>query len=253
MFKHQITESVRLKTKIDWILLAFLAGTVNTGGWMACHRFVTHVTGFATLAGVEWSEGHWGGAFRMLSVPLYFLTGVMISAYLVDHRIHQGKSPRYALAMSGVSGLLAIAALGGAMGWFGVFGGPDLGEGADYMFLACLCMASGLQNAALTMASGATIRTTHLTGITTDLGIGLIRVLSLKSSRKNDKRLDAEHVANKMRLATILSFMLGSAMGATLFIRFHYLGLLLPAAIALYAALVALFEQLHETHRPSVS
>ena len=62
------------------------------------------------------------------------------------------------------------------LGWFGEFGEP-LRLKRDYLLLALLCTASGLQNAVVSSLSGSIIRTTHLTGTTTDLGIGLIRVL----------------------------------------------------------------------------
>jgi uncharacterized membrane protein YoaK (UPF0700 family) len=238
MFKHKINEDSGLKTYVDWFLLAFLSGSVNTGGWLACHRFVTHVTGFATLAGVGLAAGNRNEAIGMLTVPVYFLSGVMVSAYLIEKRIHEGKKPMYALVMGAVCLLLALAATGGELGWFGKFGGTaELNK--DYFLLALLCAASGLQNAALTSASGATVRTTHLTGITTDLGIGLIRAASFRSS---DPKHAIEVKSNWLRAGTITAFMIGSACGATLFISLGYLGFVLPAAIALYATVIAVTD-----------
>lgn len=94
MFRHRASEKLDLKTIIDWFLLAFLAGNVNAGGYLACHRFVSHVTGFATLAGVDAATGSWGDAFGILSVPLFFLLGVVVSAYHVERRISEGKGAR---------------------------------------------------------------------------------------------------------------------------------------------------------------
>jgi uncharacterized membrane protein YoaK (UPF0700 family) len=238
VFKHRIHEQVGMKTWFDWFSLAFLAGMVNTGGYLACHRFVTHVTGFATLAGVDAASGEWQNALGILTVPVYFLFGVMVSAYLVDYRTHIGKKPLYVVVMSAVSLLLLTAAVGGELGWFGTFG-SELDLSKAYIFLALLCGASGLQNAALTSASGATIRTTHLTGITTDLGIGLIRASSLPSG---DKRKAQEMKANAFRLGTVVFFMMGSGVGAVLFLRMHFSGFYVPAAIAAYATLIAYLD-----------
>lgn len=213
---------------------------VNTGGYLACHRFVTHVTGFATLAGVDAAAGSWHDAVGILTVPVYFLFGVMVSAFLIDHQIQLGKRPRYVWVMFAVTVLLATAGIAGEFGWFGVFG-SELELRKSYILLALLCGASGLQNAALTSATGATIRTTHLTGITTDLGIGLIRAASL---RGGDKRKSAEMKANWLRVGTVTSFMVGSGVGATMFIRTGYIGFMLPAGIALYATGVAFQEDL---------
>ncbi len=132
MYKHRINEQVGLKTQVDWFLLAFLAGTVNTGGYLACHRFVTHVTGFATLAGVDAAAGKWQDAVGILTVPIYFLFGVMISAYLIDHRVQAGKKPRYVWVMSAVTILLAAAGIIGEIGWFGPFG-SELELHRDYI------------------------------------------------------------------------------------------------------------------------
>lgn len=238
MFKHRATEASSLKTYVDWFLLSFLAGCVNAGGYIACQRFVSHVTGFATLAGVDFANRNWDGAIGILSVPVYFLFGVMISAYFIDRRIFEGKQPRYALVMGLAASCLTMATIGGYLGWFGVFGNPaELRR--DYFFLALLCGASGLQNAALTSATGATVRTTHLTGITTDLGIGLIRAASLESGHPEQR---AEMRANYLRLGTIVSFMFGGAMGAILFLNFEYLGFILPSSIATYASVTAAID-----------
>ena len=238
MFKHQISEQSGFRTYVDWFLLAFLAGSVNAGGYISCHRFVSHVTGFATIAGLNAARGDWKETVEILTVPIYFLIGVMISAYLVDHRIYEGRRPRYVAVMGLVAALLLIAAVGGSLGWFGTFGAEPVLE-RDYFFLSLLCAASGLQNAALTSASGHTVRTTHLTGVTTDLGIGLIRAFSRRTD--DPKRLH-EVRANWLRMGTILSFMIGSASGALLYLQYRYWGFLLPVAIAVYATATAYYQ-----------
>jgi len=99
MFRHRASEEIDLKTLIDWFLLSFLAGNINTGGYLACQRFVSHVTGFATLAGIDAALDLWWEGLGILTVPAFFLLGVLISAYYVDRRVHEGKKPRYALAV----------------------------------------------------------------------------------------------------------------------------------------------------------
>lgn len=235
MFRHRASEKLDLKTTIDWFLLAFLAGNVNAGGYLACHRFVSHVTGFATLAGVDAAVGSWGDAFGILSVPLFFLLGVVVSAYHVERRVSEGKAPAYGRVMSFVTLCLFLAGLGGVLGWWSDFG-QTVELSRDYFFLALLCMASGLQNAALTSSSGATLRTTHLTGTTTDLGIGLMRWAAHKAGSAGREQ---EFRANSLRMATIVAFMFGSGVGAVLFIKYHYWGFSLPILIALYATLTA--------------
>ena len=232
MFRHRLNTATSWRTHFDWLLLSFIAGSVNTGGYLAAHRFVSHVTGFATLFGIDAAGGHWDKALGILSVPLFFLLGVMVSAYLVDRRAHLGQRPHYAVVMSLVCICLISAALGGYFELFGVFG-HEVRLKQDYFLLALLCAASGLQNAAISTASGATVRTTHLTGLTTDLGTGLVRAFS-------DKRLySSEMKAIRFRLGTIVSFALGSAVGAYAYFQFHYLGFLLPASLAAFSVFEA--------------
>ncbi|MBN8540870.1 MAG: DUF1275 domain-containing protein [Deltaproteobacteria bacterium] len=231
MFRHRASEEIDLKTLIDWFLLSFLAGNINTGGYLACQRFVSHVTGFATLAGVDAAVELWWEALGILTVPAFFLLGVLISAYYVDRRVHEGKKPRYALVMGFATLCLVLAGGGGVAGLWGDFG-HELEITRDYAFLALLCMASGLQNAALSSSSGSTLRTTHLTGTTTDLGIGLMRWATLS---EKDTRRGSEMKGNFLRIGLIFSFMVGSGIGAVLFIRYQYWGFSLPIAIAGYA------------------
>ena len=157
-----------------WFLLAFQAGSINAGGFMACHRFVTHTTGFATHFAYELATHHEGAALGMLSVPFFFLIGSLISSYFVDLPLSLGKNPNHMLPCALIVFCLASALFLGATGYFGDFSN-DMKIREDYGLLALLCLASGLQNAMLTNAKGMVVRTTHLTGVTTDLAVGIVR------------------------------------------------------------------------------
>src|SRR5687768_10815650 len=78
-----------------WMLMAFQAGILNAGGFLACHRFVSHVTGFATHFGVEFTRDSFRHATGMLAVPAFFLGGAMISGQMVDIPLRSKKKPRY--------------------------------------------------------------------------------------------------------------------------------------------------------------
>jgi uncharacterized membrane protein YoaK (UPF0700 family) len=236
MFVHRIHDKVDAKTYFDWFVLSFLAGSVNAGGYLACHRFVSHVTGFATVAGVSLEQKNWVEAVGTLAIPLYFLLGAMLSAYLTEKKyavkVH---GERYAPVMWLVSLLMGVVAVCGNNGFFGAFGShPNIKH--NFILLACLCGASGLQNAAITSASGATIRTTHMTGLTTDLGLGLIRA---EVHPQSDEHRNKERLANALRFGTIFSFICGSVVAALVFARWQFRGFYMPMLISLYAAWVA--------------
>lgn len=245
MFHHSVDDASASRVFVKWYILAFAAGNINAGAFLAAGRFVTHMTGFGTLFGVEVANHRWDGAIGIIFVPVFFLMGSMISAYMVDHRYHRGRRPHYDWVMFLEVLCLIAAAVGGHLHFFGNFGEP-LKLKSDFALLALLCLASGLQNAAITSATGSSVRTTHLTGITTDLGIGMVRAIALKGQGKTH---DREVRANWLRAGTIGSFYGGSVVGAVLFLKVHYYGFYLPAAIACYGLYQAKLENDRQRRR----
>lgn len=222
-----------------WLSMSFQAGAINAGGFLACHRFVSHVTGFATLFGAELAQGHPLTALGMLAVPAFFVAGSCISAFFIDRRIVRGKMPLYPMMFGLISLFMLTVTLLGSTRNFGSFGEP-MSITADFSLLALLCLSSGIQNATITSASGAVVRTTHLTGITTDLGIGLVRVFA---SGQSSRVQESEFRANLMRLGIIFFFIAGSTISAFLFLKYEYLGFLIPVFISLGLMLVSILKQ----------
>lgn len=214
-----------------WLCLVFASGCVNSGGWMAAAKFTTHVTGFATLFGINLSQNHWLEAAAILSIPVYFMAGAMISALLVDRRIQKDQPPLYGLPVLLSAGLLALAALGGESGWFGIFG-KDNAVSDEYVLLLVLALASGLQNAAVTTATGAVMRATHMTGLTTDLGLGLVRYFYVSGPERR-----IEFRSTLIRICTLIFFVGGAVAGAYFFTTMQYQGFLVPAGISFVVAL----------------
>ena len=236
MFNHKIQDRVSYQVYFNWFLLSFLAGNINSGGYLACHRFVSHITGFATLAGIDFEQKNWVDALGTLIIPIFFLGGVILSGYLTEKRYaHKVQGQKFAPVFGLIAVLLGFVAIGGYLDWFGRFGDPALIR-HDFILLACLCGACGLQNAAITTASGYTIRTTHLTGLTTDLGLGIVKMVFKDHNKKN---YTEEKLANLLRVGTILSFSFGSFVGAMIFVQNQYLGFVFPMLVAIYFAFLA--------------
>lgn len=223
-----------------WMVLAFQAGMLNIGGFMACHRFVSHVTGFATFFGLEASRGSLEAALGMLLVPALFLGGAMISGYLVDLRLKLHLKPRYYIVFGILFFLLLIVFAGGEAGLFGHFG-ESVELTRDYSLLCFLCLICGLQNGTVTTVSRNVVRTTHLTGITTDLGIGVVRVLN---RRRLGTAVDEDVRANLMRAGIISFFIMGSVAGGFIFAAVGFWGFSLPMTISgILCAVMILFQR----------
>ncbi len=224
IFGNSTISQYKKSNIIVWMLMAFQAGTLNIGGFMACHRFVSHITGFATFFGYELSQNDLSHAIGMLIVPLFFIMGVMLSAFLIDTQIRLEKKPRYYLSFGLIFSLVFIVFCLGISKQFGLFGEP-LADNRDYVLLFFLCFICGIQNGTITTVSKSVIRTTHLTGITTDLGIGIVRLFNSKSVSDG---IENEKKANLMRFGIILFFLMGSVIGGNVFKHYEYWGFALP-------------------------
>lgn len=224
---------------IIWMILAFQAGLLNTGGFMACHSFVSHVTGFATLFGIELGLLNYGHALGLLLVPGCFLLGAIVSAALVDVRLKLGKDPKYYIVFGVLFLLILIVEISGFNRLFGRFGEP-LALPRDYALLGLLCLICGLQNATVSLVSRSVVRTTHLTGIMTDLGIGLVRLFN---RRRLGIEFKDEGRANLMRVGIITFFILGSVAGFHIFRSWEFRGFIFPTLISGALFFTALYFQ----------
>jgi uncharacterized membrane protein YoaK (UPF0700 family) len=222
-----------------WMMLALQAGLLNMGGLMACHTYVSHVTGFASLFGLEIRAGSTLHAIGLLSMPVAFLLGGMLSGLLVDLRLKMNQRPNYYIVFAVLFLLTLAITVGGFNGVFGEFGRP-LSNLQGYLLVWLLCFTCGMQNGTITLVSKSIVRTTHLTGITTDLAIGLIRVIN----RKRIEGLQDEGKANVMRVGIIGFFILGSYLGATIFSRWQFRGFMVPCAISLLLLFMTSYFQL---------
>ena len=216
---------------------------------MAVHRFVSHVTGFATYFGYELNQTDNSHAIGMLVVPFFFLLGCMLSAQLVDIRIKLHKRPKYYITFGLIFVLICVIFGLGMIGYFGNFGEP-LEVSRDYTLLILLCLVCGIQNGTITTVSKSVIRTTHLTGVTTDLGIGIIRFL-------NRHKLEAEYGSelepNLMRAGIIVFFVFGSALGGYVFSKLGYAGFLIPVVTSGLLFILMLYFQVFNYQRASLN
>ncbi|RZA20964.1 MAG: DUF1275 domain-containing protein [Lysobacteraceae bacterium] len=194
-----------------WIgagLLACVAGMVNVVGYLGFeHQAVTHLTGTTTLLGEAVAKRDLRAISHLAGVALAFMAGAALSGVLIqDSTLRLGR--RYGIALA-LESVLLFAAI------------PCFlrGQIAGALLAA---MACGLQNAMATTYSGAVIRTSHLSGMFTDLGIGLGHALRRMPLQK--RRL--------LLCALIISgFFTGAVLGALLFTRFGYFALVVPATL----------------------
>lgn len=233
------------KNLVCWMGLCFSAGAVNATTFLASQQFVTHLTGVVTRLGI-----HVVSLTLMtdyFAVFACFVLGAMTAVLLLDGRRLRGLPSLPWLPLATVSVLLAMAAVLGHLGTFGPFGVYEESTG-DFALFMLLAFAMGLQNASVGNATGSLVRTTHLTGPATDLGVALAFLLLRDLSLEH---VEAAKRTAKLRAAMVLSFALGAGAAAVLVPSLEYLGFLVPTGICALVA-VSLFGPMHVPASPRV-
>ena len=194
-------------------MLAFLAGSVNAIGLLGfSHQAVSHLSGTLSLFAVELAAADFSRAIQLFFVLISFLVGATLSGLFIDNASLQLRR-RYGFALCVEALLLWLAMLA-------LQNGSNLGH-----YLAS--MACGLQNAMVSTYSGAIVRTTHVTGLFTDLGIMI-------GGRLRGAEFDRRKAM--LFLILVLGFASGGAVGAIAFGQFLFAALVLPVGIALLLA-----------------
>lgn len=195
-----------------WILLgAFvlttIAGSINAVGFMGLHhQALSHMSGTATILSTDLSTGKYGAALHAGLVLLFFFFGCVLSGVIIRRQTLQ-IGPRYGIALIIESALLFAAA--GLLLQSNYYG--------DYL----AAMACGLQNAMATTYSGAIIRSTHITGIVTDLGLACGHFF------RGDR---IAHRQVTIHLILVAGFIFGGILGGLAFQGVGVSALLFPAA-----------------------
>ncbi|MBY0571598.1 MAG: DUF1275 domain-containing protein, partial [Burkholderiaceae bacterium] len=98
-----------------------------------------------------------------------------------------------------------------------------------------LCYLMGLQNALITKISRAEIRTTHVTGLVTDIGIEMGKLIYWNKNKDElhpEQEINANLQKLRLHLRLVIAFFIGGILGAT---GFKHVGFIstVPLAVAL--------------------
>jgi uncharacterized membrane protein YoaK (UPF0700 family) len=213
------------------MVLTFVAGAINAGGFLAVGHYTSHMSGVVSAMADDLALGASRLAAIGLGALLPFLAGAGCSAILINWGRRHECGGQYALPL-----LLEAILLSG----FGALGSLA-SDASGFVFAAIplLCFIMGLQNATVTKISGARIRTTHVTGIVTDLGIELGKLCYRNGSGLGPEMPAVRADRGKLTLLAALlgSFFLGGVVGA---LGFKYLGFLPCIPLALLLLVLAL-------------
>ena len=223
MFRHQgktrtLTHNLRIAS-----LLSFVAGIVNVAGFLAVQRLTTNVTGhFAFFVDEVFKLNFWGGFVYFLYIFFFFM-GSFVSNFLIE--IISRKDDHYIYVVPASIECLILFVIG--------FWGQDLLLKSPNTIAFSLLFSMGLQNSLVTTISSARVRTTHLTGLFTDLGIELSQLFFYKAKEQKHKLVSSI----KLRCTIISFFFIGGIAGGFLYSKIG-LHTLLFAAITLVFGLI---------------
>lgn len=217
--------------RLGWCL-AFIAGATNAGAFLAVKQYTSHMTGMVSSMADYLVLGELHLAAGALGALVSFLAGAATSAVLVNYAKRRQLRSQFALPLLLESALLLV---------FGLVGARLASMHAFFVpaTVMLLCFMMGLQNAVITKISKSEIRTTHVTGLVTDIGIEIGKLLYW-----NRLQTDASQrvVADRDRLlvlsSLVLAFALGGVLGAIGFQRMGY-ATTIPLAVVLVLLSIA--------------
>jgi uncharacterized membrane protein YoaK (UPF0700 family) len=209
--------------------LCFVAGATNAGGFLAVGQYTSHMTGVLSSVADNLILGQFALALAGVAALVAFVCGAMTTAWMVNWGLRRKLQSAYGRPLLLEAVLLLV---------FGLFGtGINVWAGLFApLTVLLLCFLMGLQNAVITKISHAEIRTTHITGLVTDMGIELGKLVYVNRLNRDDPvRADRHRLGIHLKL--IGSFFVGGLSGA---IGFKTMGFVATVPLSLFLLVLVL-------------
>ncbi|MBP1626209.1 MAG: hypothetical protein H6Q00_684 [Holophagaceae bacterium] len=211
--------------------LAFVAGAVNAGGFLAVQTYTSHISGTVSRVADELVLGHKTLALGAVATVACFCAGAASASLLISYGKRHRFQSHYALSLMIEAVLLMV---------FGLMGYKL--QATQRFFLpstvVLLSFIMGMHNSVVTTISSAEVRTTHMTGIVTDLGIEIGRALYVDVTRnRRVERVKANWDKLKLHALILSSFLGGGILGA---IGFKHVGFKITLVLSGFLAFLAI-------------
>lgn len=212
-------------------LLSSVAGALNAVGFLIAGSFTANMTGNISAFADNIANGASLFAFSFLGLVVAFICGASMAAFAIQAGERRQLRSVYALAIAAEAIILLLVGTALAL--------SSITETETFLVIV-LSFVMGLQNAVTTMISRARVRTTHVSGMATDIGIELAALVGDEKSR--------EEAAPKLRLhsLTLACFAFGGFCGALLL---QIVGIWIFMITAILLLFIAVPEALR-AHRP---
>lgn len=225
MFRHKGKSRTWVHNLKLATLLSFVAGIVNVTGFFAVQKLTTNVTGHFAFFADEVVRANFGAAAIFITYILAFFAGAFVSHTMAEVISRKTGSQRFTHAVPVAAEILVLLSI--------AFLDPDTVRRFQNVVACALLFAMGLQNALVTFISNAVVRTTHLTGMFTDLGIELSQLIFFRKPEQRSRL----RTSVSLRLAIICFFFLGCIAGGYAFFFIGTRALLLAVIILVTGSL----------------
>ncbi|SDD06903.1 Uncharacterized membrane protein YoaK, UPF0700 family [Cupriavidus sp. YR651] len=217
-------------------VLCFVAGAANAGGFLAVRQYTSHMSGIVSAIADDLVLHDVGLVLHGIGALVSFLGGAACSAVMISWARRTRLRSEYALPLMFEAFLLLV---------FGVLG-AHLGD-SQWLFVPAtvmlLCFMMGLQNAMISKLSNAEIRTTHVTGMITDIGVELGKLFYWNGpARPNSRPVHADRARLRVLGMLVSLFLFGGVAGAMAFGAMGYAATLPLAALLLIVAIVPIAD-----------
>lgn len=204
--------------------LAWIAGVLNSVGFVAVGFYTSHMTGITASIADQLVLGGWMLVGLGIVAVAFFLMGAMACALQFNwaRRRPQWHDRRFALVLLAEAVLVLL---------IGGLADSVSAQWREWALVAALGFVMGQQNALITKVSDATIRTTHITGMVTDIGIELGK-LSYCNRRAGPDPVRGNVPKLAMLSSLVLLFLVGGVIGALGYLAIGF-GVLIPGALVL--------------------
>jgi uncharacterized membrane protein YoaK (UPF0700 family) len=207
-------------------LSAFSAGMINIGSLLLFFSFSSNITGHYAVLASEIVKGNIYQTVVVFSWILLFFLGSFTSNLAVIHLNHKNSYIAHSIPL-----VLEILCLIAVSIYGDNFYGETLAE--TEVLLAIMLFAMGLQNGLTASISNFSIKTTHLTGTTTDLGI-LFSMFTKKEFRNNKNLKERAKLLSSITVFYLIGAVLAGFTYVSLGFKMFYVVSLVLAVIIMY-------------------
>ena len=187
-----------------------IAGAVNVCSVIAFFAFASNVTGHVAIFAEELAKGHWHQVGVVVAWLGLFIAGAFTANFSVTGL--DTRSPRIGRALPLLLELTIIA----GVGYYGHHHYQETLTETEYL-VGILLFTMGLQNSMVASVSNGVVKTTHLTGLSTDLGMELSMMLQPKYRQDDWLRFKL-----KLHLVIFSGYVMGGIMGGVAFLNYGF-------------------------------